>query len=150
MVDVKPTYTIRKDTILKPNELFEGRVVVNGEVISKYLKTKEWGCDSSVTIRIQKLTATDELPAEFSSIKIYPNPTKDYLSISYELKQATWVEMNLYNVIGQKVKILQKKAFYTEGGYQIMPDVKNLDSGTYQIEIRTDKGVYYQRFVKME
>jgi uncharacterized repeat protein (TIGR01451 family) len=148
-VDVKPTYRIQKDTLLKPNELFEGRVVVNGEVIVKSLKTKEWGCDSSVTIRIQKLTATDELPEAFSSIKIYPNPAKDYISISYELNQAVWVEISLYNEVGQKVKILQKKTQNTEGGYQLQSDLKNLNSGTYQIEIQTEKGVYYQRFVKM-
>jgi hypothetical protein len=142
-VDVKPTYSIQKDTVLKPTELFEGRAVSNGEIITKSFKTKVWGCDSVINFKIQKLTPTEELPAEFSAIKVYPNPAKDYLSISYELKQAAWVEISLYNAVGQKVKILQKKVKNTEGGYQLLAEVKNLNSGTYQIEFQTEKGVYY-------
>jgi uncharacterized repeat protein (TIGR01451 family) len=149
-IEIKPTYAIVKDTTLKPTELFEGINYNNGAKVIKRLKTI-WGCDSIVTYKIIKLnTATGELPAEFSSIKIYPNPAKDYLSISYELKKATWIEISIYNTVGQKVKILQKKTQNTEGGYQFQSDMKDLNTGTYHISFQTDKGVYYQRFVKME
>jgi uncharacterized repeat protein (TIGR01451 family) len=146
---VLPTYTVSKDTTLKGN-LFEGTVVKNGDIVTKRFKTKFGGCDSIINFTITKINPTSDLPTEFLSLKIYPNPAKDYLSISYDLKEATWVEISLYNAVGQKVKMLQKKVKNTEGGYQLQADVKNLNSGTYQIEFQTENGVYYQRFVKME
>ncbi len=64
------------------------------------------------------LSPTSDIAADFGRLDLYPNPVKDYLSIRYELKQATWVSIDLYNPLGQKVKILQKKAAYTgEGGF---------------------------------
>jgi Secretion system C-terminal sorting domain/Domain of unknown function DUF11 len=150
-IEVKPTYYIQRDTLLKLNELFEGKPVANGDVVvSKVFKTTLWGCDSTLAFAIQKPSSTGDLPSEFSSIKIFPNPTKDYLSISYELKQATWVEITLYNSVGQKVEILQQKVKNTAGGYQLQAYVKDLNSGIYQIGFQTEKYVYYQRFVKME
>jgi uncharacterized repeat protein (TIGR01451 family) len=150
-IEVKPTYYIQRDTVLKLNELFEGKMVTNGDVVvSKVFKTLLWGCDSTLAFAIQKPSPTSDFSAEFSSIKIFPNPTKDYFSISYELKKATWVEISLYNAVGQKVKTLQKKVQNTDGGYHLNTDVKNLNSGIYQIGFQTEKGVYYHRFVKIE
>jgi hypothetical protein len=143
-----PTYTISRDTTLKGN-LFEGVVVKNGDIIAKRFKTKIGGCDSIINYTITKINPTEELPSIFSSINISPNPANDYLSISYELKQSVWVEINTYNAIGQKVKTLQNKAPNTEGVHQLQADVKDLQSGTYQLEFRTESGVVYRQFVKM-
>jgi uncharacterized repeat protein (TIGR01451 family) len=150
-LEIRPTFLVLKDTIIKDNELFEGKVVAQGDtVLSKSLKTVLYGCDSTISYKIQKVSKTLDFPVDFSNLIIYPNPANDYLSISYEVKQATWVEILLYNAVGQKVKILQQKNQNIEGGYQVKTDVKNLNSGIYQIGFQTETGIFYWRFVKME
>jgi uncharacterized repeat protein (TIGR01451 family) len=96
------------------------------------------------------LTPTNDIETDFASFDIYPNPVRNDISIRYELKQATWIAIDLYNVIGQKVKILQKNTFYTEGGYLIEHDVKDLEAGIYQVALTTDKGTLFRKFVKMK
>jgi uncharacterized repeat protein (TIGR01451 family) len=149
-IDIKPTYQVSKDTILKANEKLFNKNVENGEIVILKLKTV-LGCDSSITYKVSKLsTETQELPEGFASIKIYPNPVKDYLSISYELNKMTFVEISLFNTIGQKVKILQEKIQNTEGVYRLNFDVKDLQEGWYQLTIETEKGVFGQRFIKIK
>ena len=150
-IEVKTDYNISKDTVLKANEKFLDKDWSNGDNVIIKLKSV-WGCDSVITYKIIKIsTATTELPSVFSSLKIYPNPAKDYVSISYELKKATWVEIVLYNLIGQKVKVLQEKTPNTEGvQHDMKSDLKGLKSGWYQIGVRTEQGIYYRRFVLIE
>jgi uncharacterized repeat protein (TIGR01451 family) len=149
-IDIKPTYQVSKDTILKANEKLFNKNVENGEIVILKLKTA-LGCDSSITYKVSKLsTETQELPEGFASIKIYPNPVKDYLSISYELNKTTFVEIALYNSIGQKVKILREKGQNTEGVHRLDFDVKDLQEGWYQLTIVTEKGIFGQRFIKVK
>jgi uncharacterized repeat protein (TIGR01451 family) len=149
-ININPTYQISKDTILKANEKLFNKHVENGEIVIVKLNTIS-GCDSSIIYKVSKLsTKTQDLPEGFLSLKIYPNPVKDYLSISYELNKITFVEIALYNSIGQKVKILREKRPDTEGGHRMTYDAKDLEEGWYQMTIETEQGVFTQRFIKIK
>jgi uncharacterized repeat protein (TIGR01451 family) len=149
-ININPTYQISKDTILKANEKLFNKHVENGEIVIVKLNTIS-GCDSSIIYKVSKLsTKTQDLPEGFLSLKIYPNPVKDYLSISYELNKITFVEIALYNSIGQKVKILREKRPDTEGGHRMTYDAKDIEEGWYQMTIETEQGVFTQRFIKIK
>jgi Secretion system C-terminal sorting domain/Domain of unknown function DUF11 len=149
-LSIKPKFEVLKDTTLRGSEKFLGKDWKDGDIAFVNLKTV-WGCDSILKYSIHKLTATEE--ETFNKIgifKIYPNPVKDYVSISYELKMATSIEIVLYNSVGQKVKILREKTLNTEGVYSLQSDLNLIHAGVYQVGFLTNEGVVYRRFVKIE
>lgn len=75
--------------------------------------------------------------SESKNIAIYPNPTKNTLTITFT---ANIKEISIYNTLGQ---LLQN---FTKPSKSI--DVSNLQSGNYFMKIVTENGVSSQRFVK--
>jgi hypothetical protein len=149
-ISIKPQIELQKDTTLKSTEKFLGKDWKDGDIALVKLKTI-WGCDSIIKYIIHKSTAIDDdMLVKNIFLKVYPNPVTDYLSISYELKTPTWVEIRLYNIIGQKVKILKEKTLHTEGVYSLQSDLNLLNTGIYQIGFLTPEGIIYRRVVKIE
>lgn len=59
--------------------------------------------EADTLIAVFKLgTSTKEL--ESISARIYPNPTRDLISLEYDLPEAAEVKLSLYNTVGSKVK----------------------------------------------
>lgn len=149
-LSIKPKFEVLKDTTLRGSEKFLGKDWKDGDIAFVNLKTV-WGCDSVVKYTIYKLTATEEETLNKTGIfKVYPNPVKDYVSMSYEIKKATWIEIVLYNSVGQKVKILREKTLNTEGVYSLQCDLNLIHAGIYQVGFLTNEGVVYRRFIKIE
>jgi hypothetical protein len=64
----------------------------------------------------------------------YPNPFNLNTKIPYVLPSAGMVQMNLYNILGQKIENLINE-FQTSGNHQVNLNGKNLNSGLYVVEI---------------
>jgi photosystem II stability/assembly factor-like uncharacterized protein len=149
-LSIKPKFEVLKDTTLRGSEKFLGKDWKDGDIAFVNLKTV-WGCDSILKYSIHKLTATgEESLNKIGIFKVYPNPVKDYVSMSYELNKATWVEIVLFNSAGQKVKILKEKTLNTEGVYSLQSDLNLIHAGVYQVGFLTNEGIIYRRFVKIE
>ncbi len=73
-----------------------------------------------------------QLPDEFEIVRIYPNPFNPVTSISVGLPKAAFLQMNVYNVLGQKVDILTNKTL-SAGYHSFTLDASDLSSGTYFI-----------------
>jgi hypothetical protein len=69
-------------------------------------------------------------------LKIYPNPAKSVLNIETTLKIE---RINIYDASGKMVKTWQSV------GKNI--DVSQLKNGIYHLEIFTDKGRFYEKFL---
>ncbi len=148
-ITVNPLINIFKDTTIKRSQLFLDKTWNEGDKAMARVKALS-GCDTIMNYTIHILsTATAELPTEFNSFIMYPNPATDYLSISYEIKKATKVEISLYNMMGQKLKNLSILQQNTEGVHHISNDLKDVQSGSYQVGIKTESGTVYKRFIKM-
>ncbi|GAB4365567.1 MAG: hypothetical protein Kow0042_04880 [Calditrichia bacterium] len=89
-------------------------------------------------------TAIDEpggkLPSRFELIQNYPNPFNSRTIISYKLPLKGHVLLQIYNVLGQKVKTLVDKN-QTASEYSIYWDGKNdrgesVDSGVYLYQLK--------------
>lgn len=76
---------------------------------------------------------------KIGNIEIYPNPAKDMLTIQSE---ENIQEVNIYNVMGQKVKDLHV------GTNHISVDIANLSKGMYIIQITTQNGKSVKKFIK--
>jgi len=81
------------------------------------------------------------LPTKFALHQNYPNPFNPITTIKYELPKATWVELVIYNILGQKVKELVNE-HQDPGVYSINWDGRSQEgvivaSGIYLYMIRT-------------
>ena len=89
-------------------------------------------------------------PREFSLSKNYPNPFNPTTTINYALPMDAFVRLIVYNILGQKVKILVNE-HQTTGYKQVIWDGKNdqgqkVSTGVYFCIISTDK---FYKSVKM-
>lgn len=71
-----------------------------------------------------------EIPGTFSLHQNYPNPFNPVTYIIFELPKTEFVNITLYNTLGQEVKTLLNEN-KTAGSYKIDFDASFLSSGTY-------------------
>ncbi len=74
------------------------------------------------------------------SFKLFPNPAVGELNISFKLETSGNVEIDLYNMMGQKIQS-GIRDYYSVGSHTINFDVSNLNSGMYIYKI-TSGNIY--------
>jgi parallel beta-helix repeat protein len=76
------------------------------------------------------------LPAKFALKQNYPNPFNPLTTINYELPVTDYVELSVYNLLGQKVAILvsEKQA---AGTYKVEWNAAGFASGVYYYRLET-------------
>jgi len=73
-----------------------------------------------------------------SGIKLFPNPSSEYLSISSE--QQNIVQVTFYSVLGNRIREINS-------GFEHI-DTKNLSPGIFFVRVRLDKGFVLKRYLK--
>jgi alpha-tubulin suppressor-like RCC1 family protein len=80
-----------------------------------------------------------EEPATLYSLKAYPNPVKDRLTIAFEQEIST---IALYNLVGQEVM------FKTVNANQTSLEMADLPAGTYLVKVNTREGTETLKVIK--
>jgi len=75
------------------------------------------------------------------NIKIYPNPTKDFLNIEAK-NHIEIAAVNIYNVLGQLAMTI------SDAPEVSAVDVSGLASGNYFIKIDSQEGTFQSKFIK--
>ncbi len=75
------------------------------------------------------------LPAKYSLSRNYPNPFNPSTKIKYSLPSASDVKLEVYNLVGQKVKTLLNGT-KSAGFYEFDINASNLASGVYLITLK--------------
>ncbi len=78
--------------------------------------------------------------------KIYPNPTNDFFTISYQLTEKTTVKISLHHASG-KVLFKHTKANQNKGTYELPFNVQQFSSGIYYLKINTSDLVYTKKLI---
>lgn len=83
------------------------------------------------------------IPVEFALSQNYPNPFNPETQIEYALPSNSYVKLNIYNVLGQKVKTLVDEKM-SAGYHSALWDGKDdkgddVSSGIYFYKLQTDK-----------
>ncbi len=81
----------------------------------------------------------EEIATSISDIKLFPNPTKDYANLQFNLAfgEAVWID--LISQHGQKVRSIRKGEFFNVGINEIQINTKSLATGQYYIQLRGEK-----------
>ncbi|OGU30153.1 MAG: hypothetical protein A2057_05600 [Ignavibacteria bacterium GWA2_35_9] len=77
------------------------------------------------------------VPDKYELYQNYPNPFNPVTNIKFSLPEATKVRIDIFNIIGEKVKTLIEQNM--EAGFHVVPfDAENLTSGTYIYRLQTE------------
>ena len=89
-------------------------------------------------------------PLATTSFNIYPNPFMDYAVIQYSLKDFAYTSLDIFNVLGLKVKTLfegqQSRGMYS---YSIDTKRLNLSGGIYFVNLQIDGRIYSKKIIKI-
>ncbi|MCG8373962.1 MAG: discoidin domain-containing protein [Balneolales bacterium] len=87
-----------------------------------------------------------ETPVQLHLSQNYPNPFNPSTEINYSIPEASFVELNIYTIAGQKVATLvhQKQS---SGEYSVSWNAASSSSGVYIYRLKTDQGVLSKKMV---
>lgn len=100
----------------------------------------------NINVRTGEPTAIGDVVAE-NSIKVYPNPVVNELTVEMEMTKATKVTFTVMNALGQEVMTPVAKEM-NNGVQSTTLDVAALPAGIYFLNIVTPNGKTQQKFVK--
>ena len=86
------------------------------------------------------------IPEEYNLYQCYPNPFNPSTTIKFALPEAANVTLTIYNTLGQKVEVLVNSELEA-GRYSYEWNAKNVTTGVYIYEIRTDKFVAIKKML---
>jgi PKD repeat protein len=91
-------------------------------------------CSDDTTFTVSITVGLDELSA-FGAMSLFPNPTADQATLSFELQSAQAVEAVLMNVNGQIVQTIANEEM-TQGTHDLQISTVDLEAGVYFAVIR--------------
>lgn len=86
------------------------------------------------------------LPSEFYLEQNYPNPFNPSTTISFSIPKSSFVNLSIYNSLGQKVSTLISKEM-NAGYHSILLDASNLTSGVYFYKLTADNFVSVKKMI---
>ncbi len=78
------------------------------------------------------------------ALSIFPNPSNDFVNVSFGLNAAQDIEIKLYTVSG---KMVDARSFTNVKDVNASFNTADLNNGVYLMQITTDKGTSTQKFV---
>ena len=93
---------------------------------------------------VEQIEANQILPEKFALHQNYPNPFNPATTIQYDLPEAQHVQIQILNVLGQRVATLLDKR-QGAGSYEIAWDAARFSSGVYIIRFVTEKAEFHRK-----
>lgn len=87
------------------------------------------------------------VPAAFYVNQNYPNPFNPSTTISFGLAKESFVDLRVYNVLGQEVAVLINNQMKKAGNQQVKFDASSLSSGAYIYRLKADNQVVTKKMI---
>ena len=101
--------------------------------------------DENIYLGLEEETALIEHPSVI--VSIFPNPSLDYIDINFNLEQNDYLKCYLYDCTGRLLNVIFDENFKL-GANSIKLDVAALSTGTYFVNIQSNKETVTQSFIK--
>ncbi|CAN5310042.1 hypothetical protein BH10BAC1_BH10BAC1_01640 [soil metagenome] len=116
-------------------------------------RTTDYDCQTptgAVDVGADELNVTTDINNNLNQVAmtIFPNPTNDELNISYSLNQSQTVLIELLNVLGEKVILLNQKQIAGERTFNLHLSELSLNAGVYFVRLSVEGNSYIQKIVK--
>lgn len=112
-----------------------GNIIVTG---STYPGPEESLQRDYFTVKLQNtVSSIEEYPSVSNSFDLYqnyPNPFNASTTVRYEIPEAAWVTITLYDLLGCKLKVFVSE-YKQPGAYDIAWDAANYSSGVYFVQM---------------
>ncbi|MFC4688012.1 pectinesterase family protein [Epilithonimonas pallida] len=103
----------------------------------------DWMPDAAVNIDFETLAVND---VKDNKLLVYPNPFTDKVTIAFDLKSNSDVNLTFYDVNGRVVKTIRSNQ--KKGLKQLTIDTKDLRTGIYFYNLKTNSGESTGKLVK--
>ncbi len=94
-------------------------------------------------------TVENNIPSRFALKQNYPNPFNPSTNIEYDLPQKSYVELNVYNILGEKIATLVN-GVKEAGSHIVNFNPGNISSGLYIYQLRTNKVTISRKMIFMK
>lgn len=114
------------------------------DIISVYAHEQnlEWGQLSAaniygqaVEVLVKTITTVPDIALEGTEVLIYPNPAPGWFFTQMNLREATLLEMELFDVSGRSVLLLSEK-LYGEGYHTLRLEPRDVMPGVYFLQLK--------------
>jgi hypothetical protein len=85
-----------------------------------------------------------------NNIFVYPNPSRDDVTIKYELSKPSKVSIDLYNLMGEKTQIISPLINQEKGIFQHLINLRELSNGIYLIKFSINNNENYIKLIKTD
>lgn len=92
------------------------------------------------------ISISNIIPEKYALYQNYPNPFNPVTNIKFDIPKASYVKINVYNVLGKEVSLLMSEN-KPAGRYSIDFDASSLTSGVYFYKIETGDFAETKRMV---
>ena len=92
---------------------------------------------------------SDMIPQKVKLYQNFPNPFNPETAINYELSNSSFVSIQIFNTLGEKINTLVNK-YQTAGRYEINWQPKNLSSGIYFYKLKAHSVLSNKEFVQIK
>lgn len=100
-----------------------------------------------ITLPLNSLTTINELENNVSDLIISPNPASDIVNIKYLLANQALVNVDLYNVLGQKIMTLIDNETQSASSHTLSLNAESLPNGNYFIRFMINGNSYTRKMV---
>lgn len=105
---------------------------------NNHIRGEGWSCSYSITVSTPDIKGVE-------AMKVYPNPAKDMLNITFNAVEMQSIRLDLVSAIGQTVYSEDLGKF--QGSYNKQLNVSNLAKGIYMLKMSGEKGVKITKVV---
>jgi hypothetical protein len=130
-------------------EISDGDYIATG---SRRVNGDSSGCNVEV-IRFSEYTGIPEIrspePQSFKLYPAYPNPFNSTTAISFEIPTTERVRLNVYNLLGQEVSVLQDQVVGA-GRHEVVWNARGMPSGIYFVRMQAGEFQQVQKLVLLK
>lgn len=103
------------------------------------------GCSASSTFEINYVVSSDDATQVVNAFEVYPNPTKDIASIDLSLVEATSVQLEVHNLLGE---VILSTDLGTNTEINTTIDLTNQAAGVYFVKAFVGEQVITKKVIK--